>query len=118
MNVQRFYMRILIAITAGTGLAMLLAGQGSSVGGQAPQPRPHAPLSVEQRNARAAYWASKRGLQFGVPEHAYERALSEAKALSFAAAALGGGAFAWSAIGPQPMLNNSPTSPGFSLDLR
>ena len=112
MTVQRFYMRILIAITTGTGLAMLLAGQGLSVGGQAPQPRPHAPLSVEQRNARAAYWASKRGLQFGVPEHAYERALSEAKARS-AAAALGGGTFAWSAIGPQPMLNNFPNFAGF-----
>jgi hypothetical protein len=94
------------------GLAMLGASQGFSIGGQTRRPQPHAPLTVEQRNARAAYWASKRGLQFGVPENAYERALSDAKALSMAAPALSGGIFAWSAIGPQPMLNNFPNFGG------
>ena len=110
---QPFFKRILIAITALAGVVILGAGHGLSVGGQAPQPQPHPPLTVEQRNARAAYWASKRGLQFGVPEDAYERALSNAKALSVAATGLPGGTFAWSAIGPQPMLNNYPNFAGF-----
>jgi hypothetical protein len=109
---QSFCKRFLTVLTAVAGLAMLGASQGFSIGGQTRRPQPHAPLTVEQRNARAAYWASKRGLQFGVPENAYERALSDAKALSMAAPALSGGIFAWSAIGPQPMLNNFPNFGG------
>ncbi|HEY2108154.1 MAG TPA: hypothetical protein VGH29_20315, partial [Candidatus Binataceae bacterium] len=112
MKNRSFFKRFLIAVTAGAGLAILGAGRSLSVGGQPPQPQPHAPLSLEDRKARAAYWASKRGLQFGVPEYSYERALNDAKALAPAAAAPLLGAFTWSAIGPQPMLNNLPNFGG------
>jgi len=96
---------------AAVGLALLLASLGLS--GQAVRPQAHAPLTVEQLRERAAYWASKRGLQFGVPEHGYERALSRTRALSASSPALlGAGPLSWNAIGPQPMLNNFPNFGG------
>src|SRR5260370_138773 len=38
-------------------------------------------LTIEQRQARDAYWANKRGLQFGVPSGAYPRALAQMRGM-------------------------------------
>ncbi len=65
---------IVVAVLAGIGVAMLLASRGLRAAEQAPPPAPHAPLTLEQRIARAEYWARKRGLQFGVPARGYELA--------------------------------------------
>jgi BNR-Asp box repeat len=101
------------AVVAGMGLALLATGLGAGGGEAGSPPSPHAPLTVEQRRARAEYWASKRGLQFGVPERAYAQALADAQALSANAAAGLAVPFSWSAIGPQPMLNNYPNFAGY-----
>jgi hypothetical protein len=98
------------AIAAGAGLILLAAGLGA--GSDAPV-RPHAPLTLEQRLARAQYWASKRGLQFGVPDRAWEKALTAMHAMAARPGALGATPFTWIAIGPQPMLNNFPNFGGF-----
>ncbi|HZY58343.1 MAG TPA: hypothetical protein VFE56_01190, partial [Candidatus Binataceae bacterium] len=70
-------------------------------------------LTLEQRVARAEYWARKRGLQFGVPARGYEQAFEAASALPSIIACIAGRAgFCWSSIGPQPMLNNYPNFGG------
>src|ERR1019366_1117028 len=47
------------------------------------------PLTAEQRNARAEYWANRRGVQFGVPAGALASAASAVRATE--AAGLSGG---------------------------
>ena len=39
------------------------------------------PLLSEQRLARAEYWLSRRGLQFGVPLGAYDTAVTEMRVM-------------------------------------
>ena len=68
------------------------------------------PRTVSSRSQRDAYWASKLGRQFGVPEGAYTAALKHAAASQArikAAASRSNAASSpnWSFIGPQPMAN-------------
>ena len=91
---------------------LLGAGRDFGLGGQASLPQPHAPLTFQQRQERAAYFASKRGLQFGVPDNAYQRALGDAGAMASVPAVTPTGTFAWNTIGPLPMLNNHPNFGG------
>src|SRR6266851_2344241 len=95
---------------------MLLATHGLRAAEQAPRPAPHAPLTLEQRSARAAYWARKRGLQFGVPHHAFQQAFEAANALPSSISCIAGRAgICWSLIGPQPILNEVPNFGGLLI---
>jgi hypothetical protein len=65
--------------------------------------------SARQRRTRARYWFSRRGLAFGVPAHAYRRAVAEMHRMtarqppaSTPAAATTDG-FSWQFIGPEPI---------------
>lgn len=114
MKTYGYSKSILTLMIAGAGLAMLFAGHGTNAVEQAPRPAPHAPLTSLQREARAAYWASKRGLQFGIPDHAYEQAIANARRIQAAAPlGLGGSPLIWNFIGPSPMLNNYPNFGGW-----
>ncbi|MGH7917184.1 MAG: WD40/YVTN/BNR-like repeat-containing protein, partial [Candidatus Binataceae bacterium] len=70
------------------------------------------PLSATQRQALAQFFIQRRGLQFGVPNHAYATAVNKMHAMSAAtserkateAAAISPN-LAWSFIGPEPMNN-------------
>jgi hypothetical protein len=53
------------------------------------EPVSRSPLTVEQRNARAEYWANRRGVQFGVPAGAFASAVSAMRTTE--AAGLSGG---------------------------
>jgi hypothetical protein len=64
-------MRLMAAgAIAAIGLTIIAAIPGAG----APQSlSPHAPLSAAQLAERANYWARKRGLEFGIPQHAWEK---------------------------------------------
>jgi photosystem II stability/assembly factor-like uncharacterized protein len=70
------------------------------------------PLLSDQRLARAEYWLSRRGLQFGVPPGAYNAAVTEMHVMEASqedvtTSSVFGSRVSptWNFIGPQPMLN-------------
>ena len=82
-------------------------------------PRPiHEAESEGEWSQRDAYWARRRGLQFGVPHTGYRAATAQMSRMEAASAmllrsrALTGGApaipFSWDFIGPLPMFKNQP----------
>ncbi|HSX79330.1 MAG TPA: hypothetical protein VLQ80_12270, partial [Candidatus Saccharimonadia bacterium] len=85
---------------------------------------PPQPLLSEPRVARAEYWFSRRGLQFGVPPGAYEAAVMERHVMEASPADAATSSMVgprvsatesrptWQFIGPQPMLNALPNFGG------
>ena len=62
--------------------------------------------SLTDRQLREQYWFSRRGLQFGVPTGAYEKAAAQMHVMEAAQAGSRHGLRpTWNFIGPQPMLN-------------
>src|SRR2546422_6349765 len=107
---------VMLLVTV-TGAASVFA-QSSSSPASLPLLPPQ-PLLSEQRSARAEYWWSRHGLQFGVPPRAYEAAVTEryvmeASPADAATSSLGGPRVrpTWQFIGPQPMLNALPNFGG------
>ena len=75
---------------------------------------------AEEIQARDRYWASRRGLQFGVPAGAYQAAVAQTRRLQAASPtprtwpeAVVATASTWDFIGPLPMLSNCPNFGGY-----
>jgi hypothetical protein len=110
------------AATGGVLLAMIviLFSPQRAAPRSAPEDRPSdtAPRARD-RIARERFFASRRGLNFGLPEGAYREAIAQMRmqesksAGNFALEASGfmasAPAFAWNALGPLPLLNEVPT---------
>jgi len=79
-------------------------------------------LHARDRVAREAFFLSKRGLKFGLPPGAYRKAIAQMRMqerISVGSAALSAtdssppaASFAWTALGPFPLLNEIPTFGG------
>jgi centrosomal CEP192-like protein len=82
-------------------------------------------LRARDRVAREAFFLSKRGLSFGLPPGAYRKAISqmrmqEHKPVGSATqnatdSTLASVSFAWSALGPLPLANETPTFGGVAM---
>jgi len=83
-------------------------------------------LHARERVAREAYFLSRRGLSFGVPPGAYcaaiaqmrrqERDAAASTALDTADSEQAAASFEWSALGPQPLTNETPSFGGVEMD--
>ena len=79
-------------------------------------------LHARDRVAREAFFLSKRGLKFGLPLGAYRKAIAQMRtqertsagsaALSATDSSPPAASFAWTALGPLPLLNEIPTFGG------
>jgi hypothetical protein len=82
-------------------------------------------LNARDRVAREAFYLSKRGLSFGLPPGAYRKAIAQMRTQerkSVGSAALDGtdstpaaASFAWTAVGPLPLINEIPTFGGIEI---
>lgn len=120
----------LLAIAGGlllfAGLAVVLSVPQRATPGSAAAHR-NAPgaLRARERVAREAFLASKRGLNFGIPRGAYRNAIAQMRRQeriatndpgeSASAAAPPVTVLAWSALGPEPLLNEIPEFAGIAL---
>jgi hypothetical protein len=82
-------------------------------------------LHARDRVAREAFFLSKRGLRFGLPPGAYRKAISQMRmqerkpveiaTLNASDSTLASASFAWSALGPLPLINEIPTFGGVAM---
>ncbi len=78
-----------------------------------------AALHSRDRTAREAFFVNRRGLNFGLPSNAYrkaiaqmrrqERDLADRASLDASGSKQAAASFAWSALGPMPLINEVPT---------
>ncbi len=102
---------LLISLLAASGLGLLFVPLGSRAENVIQTPR--APLTMEQRLERDQYWASKRGVQFGVPTDGYQSAVAQAKASMAEVSQLPAAqTFTWNSLGPEPITGNYPNFGG------
>ncbi len=118
-NNQRRLARFWMGIAALAAGVLGLAGVGSgspAAPALAMKPSRHAVklLNANQRLARARYWNSRLGLQFGMPPGATARAVSAMRQMQAATAlsTTAASGFSWQFIGPQPMNNALPNFGG------
>ncbi len=125
---ERLWQRLSSVVLLSAGGVLLLAAAARAlrtepVGATTPSYRANAFLTAQQRRERAAYFANKLGLGFGVPARARQNAVVAMHAIerrhrtaeTMQAAPLAGGPPIWQFIGPRPILNEAANFGGITL---